>query len=151
MADTFAVVVGRAPAPMADRAVARAAGADLRKAAAAGARAAAAPRRETNDSGPLTDHPTTAPPAFARWKRPERAVRPSVFDRLAAGPQGPLVNLTTQNSRPSSLVGPAAPPAARARKSDSWKPCVSVLLGRPTGRVFSISRPSLANRHGKTS
>ena len=34
------------------------------------------------------------------------------------GPRRPLVNLTTQNSRPSSVVGPAAPLAARARKSD---------------------------------
>ena len=33
------------------------------------------------------------------------------------GPRRPLVNLTTQNSRPSSVVGPAAPLAARARKS----------------------------------
>ena len=56
--------------------------ADLRAAAAPAA--AAAPRRETNDSGPLTDHPTTAPPAFARWKRPDRAVVALAFDRLAA-------------------------------------------------------------------
>jgi len=70
---------------MADRTVAIAAGALLPSPRPRPAHAAAAaPQRETNGSGPLTDHPTTAPLAFTRWKRPDRAVVALAFDRLAA-------------------------------------------------------------------
>ena len=72
------------PAPMADRAARAPREPFCRPARRGRPGAAAAPQRETNDSGPLTDHPTTAPPAFARWKRPDRAVVALAFDRLAA-------------------------------------------------------------------